>query len=147
MATTIHFETELTREGLEAVRADIERLLSGIGGDGADVEWRLPTLAQQRVDQLWPRLGDHLRSLLTASAREFDDAASFTLEDLADKLAVDLKTLKSWHRNLSRSIKRVDRELGSEPPILPGEWSDTEWRMRYRMLPEVRRAIVARADE
>lgn len=143
MATRIHFEAELTREGLAEVRDDIERLLQSDALSDADarIEWRLPTEAAKRIDQLWPRLGENLRSLLRTGAMDFDDGEEFTLEDLASKLDVASATVKSWHRNLSRSVKRVDREFGEERPVLEGEWSNSDWRMHYRMPPEVRRAI------
>lgn len=144
MATRIQFDAELTRESLEAVREDIDRLLAGTELPGTDMQWRIPTVAERQVDQLWPRLGDHLQRLIKVSATDFEDAESFTFEDLAGKLDEEIETVKSWHRNLSRSLKRVEREVGPGLPVLDGSWSDADGRMHYRMPAEMRRAVLAK---
>jgi hypothetical protein len=64
------------------------------------------------------------------------------MEQVAQGLGVPAKTVRSWHRNLGRTLRQVD-EVMPEPEFLPGRW-DGE-RNQYRFQPEVRAAILDRA--
>jgi hypothetical protein len=59
-------------------------------------------------------------------------------QELADRLGAEVSTVQSWHRNVGRSIKRVNAELGTEYQLFA--WNVTL--NRFAMTEEVRAAIL-----
>jgi hypothetical protein len=148
MAIKIQIEGELTRDGLLRLRQEIDALLESIGDGPRPVHGpALPPsaaaddeqeLAYRKVGALWERLGLKTRTFLsTCSLRPAGQ--EFTFEDLAAELNESVATVKSWHRNLSRSLRRVEEVYGGQPPLLQRRWGDDK--NYYSLSPEVRQAI------
>jgi hypothetical protein len=136
----LHIETELSRDALIELRNAITTLLSD--------EWPAhdPVLLQTRqvnadrkIAELWSRVGDNIKRFLATGALAWDEGEEFSMEDIARRLDVSPKTVRSWHRNLGRSLRLLDAEY-PEPKILLSRWDGA--RNRYRFPPETRDAIM-----
>jgi hypothetical protein len=93
------------------------------------------TLAQQWWAALNKRIGPDTRRMAETAAQMSSFGA---WQELADKLGVSDKTAQSWHRNLGRSIKRVNTELGTDYQLFG-------WNValnKFAMAEEVRAAIL-----
>jgi hypothetical protein len=93
------------------------------------------TPAEQWWAALSQRIGPDTRRMAGAAAQMGGFGA---WQDLADKLDVSDKTAQSWHRNLGRSIKRVNTELGTSYQLFG-------WNValnKFAMAEEVRAAIL-----
>jgi hypothetical protein len=134
----------MDRAGLLQLRAEIDRLLetleprSGEAEDGETSEAEdLQELADRKVSALWERLGLNSRTFLSTCARR-PAGGEFTLQDLADELGQPVASVRSWHRNLSRSLRRVEQRH-PRPALLQQRW--VEDRYHYWLSPEVQLAI------
>jgi hypothetical protein len=91
-----------------------------------------------KVEAVLTRIGDNPRRLLRAAAYDWEDGEEFTLDELAAALGEPAATVRSWNRNLGRTLKQVD-ELHAEPELLPKRWDGQQ--NRYRLEPDVRAAL------
>ena len=95
------------------------------------------------VTTLWGRCGEknrlHIRTLAELDARD----GCFTIESLADKLGESPEAVRRWRQNLGRSLKRIEKEMPTAPPLFDQEWDSAQGRVVYTVRPEVRDAILA----
>ena len=97
--------------------------------------------AEEAMDDLWPRLGRRIRELVRAAA-SFEQP--YATRELAERLAKDLATTRSWRMNLGRSLNAVARNHPDAPPFFQdhaqpgGGW-------RHSVHPAYR-GLVARRD-
>jgi hypothetical protein len=75
-------------------------------------------------------------------AAEWPEGDEFTMADVARTMDQNEKTVRSWQRNLGRTLRQVDMTL-PEPRLLESRWDGQ--RNNYRVLPEVRDAIARQA--
>ena len=106
----------------------------GISADSPSVTPEA-TGAQQWWAALNKRIGPDTRRMAEAAAQMSGFGA---WQELADKLGEGVSTVQSWHRNVGRSIKRVNAELGTEYQLF--SWSVAL--NRFAMVEEVRAAIL-----
>jgi hypothetical protein len=141
----ITIEVDLSHEGLLQARDAIDRLL--------DEQDRPPNKftekvrlgqAQRKVDEVWSRVGDKTRHFLVTAARNWEEGDEFTMEGIASALEVAPKTVRSWHRNLGRTLRQVDEGM-PEPRLLLSR--SNGHKNLYRFPPEVRQAILAQPEE
>jgi hypothetical protein len=139
----ITIEVELSREGLLELRFALDALLRDLGGDSSEPDrGDLVLQADRKVGEVWGRVGDNIKRFLTLGAQlNNTDDAEFSMNDVADGLETSVKTVRSWHRNLGRTLRQVDEAI-PEPPFMIGRW-DGE-RQQYRFPPEIRAAILDR---
>lgn len=91
--------------------------------------------AQQWWSALSKRIGPETRRMAEAAA----EMSSFgAWQDLATALGTTPETVRSWHRNAGRSIKRVNEELGTNYQLFG--WNVTL--NKFAMANEVRSAIL-----
>jgi hypothetical protein len=91
--------------------------------------------AQQWWAALSKRIGSETRRMAEVTAQMSGFGA---WQELADRLDVPPDTIRSWHRNVGRSIKRVNEELGTNYQLFG-------WNIalnRFAMADEVRTAIL-----
>lgn len=151
MPVTLRFEAGFDRESLMQLRDEIDRLMSTLPPEPTsrreqpEAQSTSPAkppnaqdLAWRKVGALWERLGINTRTFLSTCV-SWPAGAEFTFEDVAERLGADVKTVRSWHRNLSRSLRGVERQYGPEPPLFHQRW--VEDRNRYSLSPEVHLAI------
>lgn len=135
----IQIEADYSRPSLERARAEIERLLESLpSADPVHEQAEADRQAGAKVDALWRRLGINTRTFLSTAA-QFPEGTWFSFPEIAERAGKPLETIKSWHRNMSRSLKQVEAELGAEPPILEQRWNGE--RNEYSFPPAVRLAI------
>jgi len=138
-------EAELSHEGLLELRDAIDSLLAEIEGPrNPFVEKARQEQAERKVREVWSRVGDNIKTLLAVAAVDWPEGSEFSMNDLAERLDKNPKTVRSWHRNLGRSLRVVDQHH-PEPPLLESRWDGS--RNLYRLLPEVRDAILRRDVE
>lgn len=151
MNTGITFHAQYSRSSLEEVRRAVEQLLATLPTEGASVgaapqareasDTAEAGLAKQKADRLRQHLSSTLRDFLKNLADNHDPRETFTWDDIAERMGKDLKTVRSWHRILSRPMKRIDADLGREPRLFHSNWDGR--RNHYRMTEEWREAILA----
>lgn len=93
------------------------------------------TLAQRWWAALNKRIGPDTRRMAETAAQMSGFGA---WQELADGLGIGVGTVQSWHRNLGRSIKRVNAELGTDYQLF--SWNAAL--NRFAMASEVRAAIL-----
>jgi hypothetical protein len=93
------------------------------------------TRAQQWWTALNNRIGPDTRRMAEAAA-EMNGFGAW--QELADRLGEEAGKVQAWHRNLGRSIKAVNAELGTEYQLFT--WSVAL--NRFAMASEVRAAIL-----
>jgi DNA-directed RNA polymerase specialized sigma24 family protein len=144
----ITLEVELTREGLAGARDAIDDLLADLGLPEQPIHPWAGKLkrssaqrdqAQRKVDEVWARVGDNARRFLAVAAQAYGDGDEFTMDEIARHLDRSAKTVRSWHRNLGRTLSKVDETM-PEPELMPKRWNGTQ--NVYRLTPEVRQAIL-----
>lgn len=128
MPTQITITTELTREGLQTVRDEIDALLAG----GATVARVAPptvapaaTAAIGNLDGLAVELKGHLSQSLQRLVRFLADnyvGIEFIWDDVAAAMKKDLGSVKSWHRSLSKPLNRIGNANPSAPWFLTSSW-------------------------
>jgi len=89
------------------------------------------------VTVLWDRIGLNSRRFL-ATAAHWPAGQEFTFQDLAGEAGESVAQVKSWHRNLRRSMRHVD-SARPEPVLLNKRWADD--RNHYWLSQEVHLAI------
>jgi hypothetical protein len=67
--------------------------------------------ADEKVAEVWGRVGENPRRFLTVTAQTWPDGEEFTMEQAAAVLNVPAKTVRSWHRNLGRTLRQVDETI------------------------------------
>jgi hypothetical protein len=143
-APKVTIEAELTRDGLLRLRDAIDLLLGNLGDDDnanpvfADLRLKQ---ADRKVGEVWGRVGGNTKRFLATAAVNWPDGGEFTMEDVAKALDVSPKTVRSWHRNLGRTLRQVDEQYPS-PRLLQNRTDGA--RNLYHFPPEIRRAILAR---
>lgn len=139
----ITIEVDLSREGLLELRAALDALLRDLGANTSETDrGDLVMQADRKVGEVWGRVGHNIKRFLTLGAQLNDvHDAEFSMEDISQGLRVPVKTVRSWHRNLGRTLRQVD-EAVPEPPFMIGRW-DGE-RQQYRFPREIRTAILDR---
>jgi hypothetical protein len=144
-APRITIDASLSREGLLELRAAIDVLL---GGEAAEPSPYLmearERMAERKVREIWSRVGDNIRQLLTTAAMGWPEGEEFTMEDLSVHMRTPAKTVRSLHRNLGRTLHAMESEY-PEPPMMISRWNGQ--RNAYRLPVEVRRAILEINDE
>lgn len=139
----ITIEVDLSRAGLLELRSALDALLGDLdNGPSATDEAELVLQADRKVGEVWGRVGDNIKRFLALGA-QLNDAhdAEFSMEDIAQGLRTPVKTVRSWHRNLGRTLRQVDEAI-PEPPFMIGRW-DGE-RQQYRFPSQIRTAILDR---
>ncbi len=128
MPTQITITTELTREGLQTVRDEIDALLAG-GATVATVASppvspaETPTTAN--LDSIAIVLKAHLSPSLKRLVRflvEHYVGTEFIWDDVATAMKEDLGSVKSWHRSLSKPLNRISKANPTAPWFLTGSW-------------------------
>jgi hypothetical protein len=140
----VQIEVDLTREGLLGLRAQLDALLRDLGGPNSEEQRDSDKALQadRKVGEVWGRVGENIRRLLSLGAQLNIDDHEFSMDQLAQGLGSSAKTVRSWHRNLGRTLRQVDAAM-PEPAFMLSRWDGR--RQQYRFLPEVRRAILDRA--
>jgi hypothetical protein len=93
------------------------------------------TPAQRWWAALSKRIGPEISGMAEAAAQLRSFGA---WQDLADKLGVPDGTVRAWHRNAGRSIRRVNTELGTNYQLFSWDISLN----KFAMAEEVRAAIL-----
>jgi transposase-like protein len=138
----VTIEVDLSPEGLLQARDAIDRLLAEQERPASVSTGHIRLgQAQRKVDEVWSRVGGKTRELLSAAASNWEEGEEFTMEDVALALDVPPQTVRSWRRNLGRTLRRVDEAM-PEPPVLVSRSNGPK--NLYRLPPEVRQAILAR---
>lgn len=136
MHLLFQLEGELTRDGLRAVRDQLNELL----GELPATEPRDPReAATRKAAELANNLGDKTWDLLYVGARRSDNNEEFTLANLAEALGVPIETAKAWHRAASKVINRVNKTMPT-PEVFNAYWDGAQ--QVYSMDPQLRRAII-----
>ena len=119
MNSRIHIEAELSRKGLLELREQIDALLGDNGGPANPFTVKVRQReADSKIQSLWARVGDNARRFLATAAVTWPEGAWFSINDVAELLEVSPKTVRSWHRNLGRSLKSLDTEFPDLPVLL-----------------------------
>jgi hypothetical protein len=93
------------------------------------------TVAKQWWAALDKRIGPDTRRMAVTAAQMSGFGA---WQELADRLGTGVGTVQSWHRNLGRSIKRVNAELGTDYQLFSWDVALN----RFAMASEIRAAIL-----
>ncbi len=125
MSTPITLHTELSREKLLELRAEIDALIGGAfaptGGSPSPVNAGTPSTSGGSIEdmarRLESRLNGGIRDLVLYIVNNHADG-QFTWDDIAAGMGKDLGTIKSWHRSLSKPLGRLSREFSSVPPLI-----------------------------
>jgi hypothetical protein len=139
----ITIEVDLSRAGLLELRAALDTLLGDLADSTSKTDEPDRMLqADRKVGEVWGRVGENIKRFLALGAQlnEAHDA-EFSMEDIAQGLRTPVKTVRSWHRNLGRTLRQVEDAI-PEPPFMIGRW-DGE-RQQYRFPREIRAAILDR---
>ena len=125
-------EIEQAVHTLMLLKTDRSRPSTGPGNSGISPN---NELARQWWSALSKRLGPETRRMAEAAAQMSSFGA---WQDLATALGTAPETVRSWHRNAGRSIKRVNEELGTNYQLFG--WDVTL--NKFAMANEVRSAIL-----
>lgn len=121
MPTPVTISTELTRQGLLAVRDEIDALLASVPPPAAPAA-AAPTAA---LDPLAIEFKRHL-SLATQRLVLFlvnnYVGKPFVWDDVAAAMSNDVGSVKSWHRSLSKPLNRIGQANPWVPWLLTGSW-------------------------
>jgi len=139
MTAAFTVQGELTRDGLETARDQLDELLRELP-DGGVPSPEDGSTADQKAQALKERMGETTWEFVHGCAQKFGAGTEFDFEDLARAFEVSVGTVKSWHRSASKAINRVNEQLGG-PPVLESRWDGS--RQHYRMPAETREAILA----
>ena len=92
---------------------------------------------------LWPRLGRNLQLVLLAAASSPPEGATFTVDDLAQKVGVPYRSLRAkLNGGLARSWTSVARkEVQDAPAIFIKTWAGNHHQLALSA--EVRQAVLA----
>ncbi len=136
--TTFTITGELSEQGLLQARASIDDLLAKHG-------FSLPTsnpeeMATRKARALRERVGDVTWKFVRTIAHCYEPEQEFTFENLVHTFSVDIESIRSWHRNMSRATKRIDEEMGAEPRFLESRWDGS--RQHYWLTHVMREALI-----
>lgn len=117
MPTPLTLTTELTREGLLAVRDEIDALLATIpaSAPAAPPKLDLDPLARELKRHLGPAIQKLVKALAASDK-------PFTWDDLERTMKVDKGTLKSWHRSMSKPLGRIRKANPGTPEFMTSRW-------------------------
>ena len=124
MPTPLTLTTELTREGLLAVRDEIDAVLAGVSTP-APAQLAAAQPAAAGLDPLALELRAHLSPALKRLVRFIVDnyvGSQFVWDDLAKAMKEDVGSIKSWHRSLSKPLNRIGRANPTAPWFLTASW-------------------------
>jgi hypothetical protein len=113
----ITITTDLSREGLIALRDRIDQFLEGMPAPKSDEP--APTRATQvardhvKASSSWERLSENTRDYLAACARLAQREDTFSIEDVAAEMGLEHPTVLAYHRNVMRTA------AGAEPADWP----------------------------
>ena len=140
---TITIQATLSRDGLLELRQAIDALLEEVRDERTNpfTAKIMQRKADKKVGEVWGRVGDNIKRFLSQAAHDTGPGGEFTMNQMAEALGVDPKTVRSWHRNLGRTLRVVDAAI-PEPPLLENRWDGT--RNVYRFPEPIRVAILAR---
>lgn len=140
MTAQVTITTELSHDGLLALRAEIDALLGRAapapgptGAGGAD-----PGPVDEMARRLRARLNEGIQDLVRFIVKNYPDR-TFTWDDVARDMGIHVETLKSWHRSLSKPLNRYAQEFPGAPRMLTSTWDGH--RNHYTLSPEWREAI------
>jgi hypothetical protein len=142
LQTTFTITGELSEEGLLQARASIDDLLAKHGFSRS--KGNPEEIATRKALALRERVGDVTWKFVRTISRCYQPEQEFTFETLVHTFSVDIESIRSWHRNMSRATKRIDEEIGVEPRFLESRWEDN--RQHYWLTHIMREALIA-ADE
>jgi hypothetical protein len=146
---TLRFDPS-RRDELEAARRTIEALLDAVRlhGDPDDfsreLQIPLPSLADQIMTELWPRLDGRLRILLKHAARLSCDQEDYSLTDLAAAMGEDVEVMRELRNQLGQTLRVVEQRVPGAGPIIDQRFDTATDRWRYWVRPGVREAILGR---
>lgn len=130
---------ELSEQGLLNAKAELEELLA---------RQELPTLvgnpeqvAARKARALAERSGDMTWRFVSRVALGYESGQEFTFEDLRYVFSVTVESVKSWHRNMARTAKSIDEEMGAEPRFFESRWDGA--RQHYWLTDVMREALLA----
>jgi hypothetical protein len=137
------------RQDLESARRVIDILLQDLGDDESDdfsreLEIPLPSLSDQIMTELWPRLDGQLRVLLRQAARLSCDREDYSLTDLAEAMGEDTDVLREHRNRLGQTLRVVEQRVPGAAPIIDQRFDTSGDRWRYWVRPGVREAILGR---
>jgi len=138
MPATFTMQGELSRDGLEAARDQLDELLRALTHDPAPNG--AGPLMDRKVRALYGRMGQTTWEFVHGCAEKFEPGSEFTFENLAQRFGQDVGTVKSWHRSASKSINRINEQFGGAP-VFESRWDGS--RQHYRVPAETREAILA----
>lgn len=138
MTTTFTITGELSQKGLLKAKADLEELLTRHGLPA--VVGNPEEIAARKARTLAERAGDMTWRFVSRVAHGYEPEQEFTFEDLRYVFSVDVESIKSWHRNMSRAAKGIDEEMGVEPRFFEARWDGA--RQHYWLTDVMREALV-----
>lgn len=146
ISVTINVTGETSAEVRDNMTAILSQPLTSVSPAPDYTHPEAPTKADdeigvRRLELAWPRLGAQIRRWLIAGAEQPD---GWTNPGLASELGLEPTTLRSHAANLGRTVKAINRKLGTPDGSIYA-WDDA--RDRYVMPEVVRRAILAKANE
>jgi hypothetical protein len=147
MPAEVTLTAEFSRQGLAELRDRIDELLVGVSSANSPVDSDLPEpqRAEMKVSALWERLGEKSRDYLLACARRPANE-EFSLDELSQSLALEVGTVKAFHRNVSRSAADVEPkelELFKRLRETVSDGGRTKSVTKLRMNTHVRTAVLA----
>jgi hypothetical protein len=136
-------------EDLEAARRVIDNLQLATRDAHSDdltreLQVPLPSLTDQIMMELWPRLDGELRTLLKHKARLSCEQEDYTLADLAEATGEDVDALRVQRSRLGQTIRVVEQRVPGAAPIIDQRFDAAGDRWRYWLRPGVRDAILQR---
>src|SRR5690348_16933777 len=107
---SVQITITVTGDDLEAAWSQIKSQLAEESAP-APVDDAPLDAARRKLDMLWPHLGPTLRPVLTTAA-SFD--GPFTSDEWVSALGITGKEFRSRTGNIGRSLKGVNKKLGSD---------------------------------
>lgn len=141
MPTQITITTELTRDGLQTVRDELDAILAGAASTMIGMYPDSPGPTSD-MGGLAIELKAHLSPSLKRLVRFLVDnyvGTSFVWAAVASAMKEDVGSVKSWHRSLSKPLNRIGKANPSAPWFLTGSWDGS--RNHYTLSPEWAEAI------
>jgi len=134
---------ELSEQGLLNAKAELEELLARQGL--STLVGNPEEIAARKARALAERAGDMTWRFVSRVAHGYEPGQEFTFEDLRYVFSVTVESVKSWHRNMARTAKSIDEEMGAEPRFFEARWDGT--RQHYWLTDVMREALLAADTE
>jgi hypothetical protein len=147
---TVNLQFDPTKpEELEAARRVVETLLLSsrdlLPDDlTRELQIPLPSLTDQIMMELWPRLDGDLRMLLKRAAQLSCDQEDYSLGDLAQAMGEDAEEMRGSRNRLGQALRVVEQRVPGAGPIIDQRFDPSRDRWRYWLRPGVRDAILQR---